>query len=67
MQKTIIITGVILICIGMIWPFLVNNLNLGRLPGDIIIKKERFIIYFPIITCLLLSLIVSVIVWFFNK
>lgn len=67
MQKTIIMIGVIFIYIGMIWPFLVNNLNLSRLPGDIIIKKERFILYFPIVTCLLLSLIISVIVWFFNK
>jgi hypothetical protein len=67
MQKTIIMIGVIFICIGMIWPFLVNNLNLSWLPGDIIIKKERFILYFPIATCLLLSLIISVIVWFFNK
>lgn len=67
MQKTIIIIGIILVIIGIIWPFLVNNLHLGKLPGDIIIKKEGFTLYFPIITCLILSIVISFIIWFLNK
>lgn len=67
MQKTIIIIGIILVIIGIIWPFLVNTLNLGKLPGDILIKKEGITIYFPIITCLILSIVISFIIWFLNK
>lgn len=67
MQKTIIIIGIILVIIGIIWPFLVNNLHLGKLPGDIIVKKEGFTLYFPIITCLILSIVISFIIWFLNK
>jgi len=39
----------------------------GRLPGDIIIKKENFTFYFPLTTCLVISLILSVILYFFSK
>ena len=67
MQKMIIITGIIHIILGIIWPFLINNLHLGKLPGDIIIKKKGITLYFPIITCLILSIVISFIIWFLNK
>lgn len=67
MQKTIIIIGIIFIIIGVIWPFLVDTLFSGKLPGDIIVKKGRFTLYLPIMTCLILSIVISFINWFFNK
>ncbi|WP_207385871.1 DUF2905 domain-containing protein [Legionella bozemanae] len=65
-QKTLIITGIILLIIGIFWPFL-KKIGLGKLPGDIIIQKNNFTFYFPITTCILISLIIMLIFWFFNK
>lgn len=67
MQKTIIIAGIILIILGIIWPFLVNNLYLGRLPDDIMIQKKGFTLYFPIVTCFILSVLISLVVWFLRR
>ncbi len=65
-QKKLIILGVIIVGIGLAWP-LIQKLNLGRLPGDIAIKKEGFSFYFPITTCLLVSGLLSLIFWLFRK
>ncbi|HHF7374381.1 DUF2905 domain-containing protein [Legionella bozemanae] len=65
-QKTLIITGIILLIIGIFWPF-IKKIGLGKLPGDIIIQKNNFTFYFPITTCILISLIIMLIFWFFNK
>ncbi|HHF7366369.1 TPA: DUF2905 domain-containing protein [Legionella bozemanae] len=65
-QKTLIITGIILLIIGIFWPF-IKKIGLGKLPGDIIIQKNDFTFYFPITTCILISLIIMLIFWFFNK
>jgi hypothetical protein len=54
MQKILIIIGVVLIIVGTLWPIL-TNLNIGRLPGDLIIKRKKFTLYFPIATCLIIS------------
>lgn len=66
MQKLFIILGLILICLGLAWP-LIKKLGLGALPGDIIIRKANFTFYFPIVTCIIISLIISLILWFMNK
>ena len=50
-QKTLIIIGVLFILVGLLYPFL-RDIGLGRLPGDIIIKKENSSFYFPIVTCI---------------
>ncbi|HHT0593581.1 TPA: DUF2905 domain-containing protein [Legionella anisa] len=65
-QKILIITGIILLIIGIFWPF-IKKIGLGKLPGDIIIHKNNFTFYFPITTCILISLIIMLIFWFFNK
>ncbi|WP_207387259.1 DUF2905 domain-containing protein [Fluoribacter gormanii] len=65
-QKILIIIGIILLIIGIFWP-LIKKLGLGKLPGDIIIQKGNFTFYFPISTCILISLIIMLIFWFFNK
>ena len=62
--KIIVIAGVLLIVIGLVMSYGKNIpvLNkLGHLPGDIIIKKENFTLYFPWVTCLVLSLIMYII------
>jgi hypothetical protein len=66
MQRTLIVIGVIFLVIGLLWPWL-GKLPLGRLPGDIIIDRPNLKIYFPITTLLLISLVISLIMWLFRK
>jgi len=66
MQKTLIILGVLLVIIGLGWPWL-SKIPLGRLPGDIIIDKPGMKVYFPITTMIIVSLVLSLIVRFFHK
>lgn len=66
MQKIFIIVGVFFLIVGITWPLL-KKLNLGHLPGDIIIQKENFSFYFPITTCIIISIIVSIIFWVLKK
>ena len=65
MQKILIYVGLIILAIGLLWPLL-KELPVGRMPGDIILKKDKFTFYFPIITCLVVSLVVSIIFKFFK-
>jgi hypothetical protein len=60
MSKVLIILGTILILIGLIYPYLIN-LGIGRLPGDIVIKKENFNLYFPLTSAIIISIILSII------
>jgi len=65
--KLFILLGIIFILIGV---FLTLNLRIpwfGKLPGDIAIEKENVRFYFPIVTCLLISLILSALLFFFRK
>ncbi|MBN1931725.1 MAG: DUF2905 domain-containing protein [Desulfobacterales bacterium] len=66
MQKVLIIGGIVLLIIGLFWPWMVK-LPFGRLPGDIIINKPHLKVYLPITTMILISIIVSVVMWLFRK
>jgi len=59
--KILIFFGAILIFLGLIFSFAGKIPYLGKLPGDIYVKRENFTFYFPITTCILLSIILSVI------
>ena len=65
-QKTFIIIGILFVLVGLLFPLL-KDIGLGRLPGDIIIKKEKSSFYFPIVTCILVSIVVSLILMFLKK
>ena len=65
-QKTLIIIGFLFILLGLLYPFL-KDLGLGRLPGDVIVKKENSSFYFPIVTCIVVSAVISLILMFFRK
>ena len=61
--KYIIVTGIIIVIIGVVIYFFSNKLNwIGRLPGDIRIEKENFRFYFPITTMIIASILVSIII-----
>ena len=66
MSRLLIIFGIVLVAIGVLWP-LIAKLGLGRLHGDIVIEREDFRLYIPIATSLLISLILSLILWFLNR
>jgi hypothetical protein len=62
MARWLIILGVVLILAGLLWPWL-TRLGLGRLPGDIVIERDGFRLYFPLMTSILVSLVLSLILW----
>ena len=66
--KSIIFFGIIIVIIGIILLFSDRlPFNLGRLPGDIAVKKENFSFYFPITTSILISIVLSLIFYLFSK
>ncbi len=64
--KAMMIGGVVLIILGLLWQFGGRFLHLGRLPGDIVIEKENFRFYFPVVTSILLSIVLSLIFFLFR-
>ncbi|NJO21826.1 MAG: DUF2905 domain-containing protein [Sphingomonadales bacterium] len=62
MEKTFIVFGLALLIVGLAWP-VIQKLGLGRLPGDILIERENSRIYIPIATSLLVSVVLSLILW----
>jgi hypothetical protein len=66
MQKTLIVAGLTILVIGLLWPWL-SKLPLGRLPGDIVVEREGFRFYLPLTTGILLSLILSLVIWLFRR
>ncbi len=66
MQRALIIIGATLIVIGVAWPW-IGKLGLGRLPGDIRIETEGGGFYFPIVTCLVISVVLSLVLWFLRR
>ena len=67
LAKTFIILGIVFILIGGILSFAGKIPWLGRLPGDIVIKKENFSFYFPLTTCLLLSALLSCVLFLWRQ
>ena len=65
--KPLIICGIILIVFGVIITFAGKIPWLGRLPGDILIKRDNFTFYFPLATSILISIIISMLFWLFRK
>lgn len=66
MQRALIVIGLALAAAGVLWPW-IAKLPLGRLPGDIRVESASGGFYFPIVTCLVISAIVSLLLWLFRK
>jgi Protein of unknown function (DUF2905) len=66
MTRILVTLGIILVIVGLAWPWFIK-LGLGRLPGDIVIERENFRFYFPITTMIIVSLVVSLLVWLYRK
>jgi len=66
MSRLLITIGVVFIVLGVLWPLL-GKLGLGRLPGDISIHKDNFTFYFPIATSIVVSIVLTVILWLIGR
>jgi len=66
MQRLLIVIGAVLLVAGFAWPLL-TKLGLGHLPGDIRVEREGYSFYFPIATCIVVSLAVSLLIWLFRR
>jgi hypothetical protein len=66
MQRALILIGLAVAAAGLLWPW-ISKLPLGRLPGDIRIEAESGGFYFPLVTCLVISVVLSLLVWLFRK
>jgi hypothetical protein len=67
LARMLIVFGVILVAVGLALLLVPKIPGLGKLPGDIVIKRENFSFYFPLGTCILISLILSLIFWLFRR
>jgi hypothetical protein len=65
MARFLAVLGLVLMLAGLLWPYLCQ-IGLGRLPGDIVIQRENVTFYFPLMTCLLLSALFSLVFWVVN-
>jgi hypothetical protein len=65
-RKFLIVAGTLLLLVGLVWPWL-SQLGLGRLPGDIVIERQNTHIYFPIATCLVVSVLLTLLFWLLRK
>ncbi|MCK5623594.1 MAG: DUF2905 domain-containing protein [Alphaproteobacteria bacterium] len=65
-SRFLVTLGIVLILAGIVWPFL-QRMGIGRLPGDIVVEREGFRFYFPVVTSILLSLALTLILWFINR
>ena len=60
MQKILIIVGIIILVVGLLYPY-IKKLGLGQLPGDIVYKSGNSTFFFPIITCIIISVVLTII------
>ena len=66
MQRWLITFGIVLLAAGLLWPWL-DRLGLGRLPGDIVVERESFRLYIPLGTSLVVSVVLTVLLWLANR
>jgi len=66
MERTLVIIGLAIVAIGLLWPWL-SKIGLGHLPGDISIQGEHGSFYFPITSCILVSVVLSLVIWLVNR
>jgi Protein of unknown function (DUF2905) len=66
MARFLIVLGLVILVVGLLWPYL-SRIGLGRLPGDIVIERGNVTFYFPLMTCLLVSVLFSLVFWVVNR
>jgi Protein of unknown function (DUF2905) len=64
-RALLLIVGAIFLVAGLLWPVL--SRHFGRLPGDIVVRRGGFTFVFPILTCIVLSLVLTLLLWLFRR
>ncbi|WP_141706237.1 DUF2905 domain-containing protein [Desulfuribacillus alkaliarsenatis] len=65
--RVLIYIGIVLVIAGLLWQVGGRFLSLGRLPGDVVVERENFRFYFPIVTSIILSIVLSLIFWIISS
>ena len=65
-RRILIAAGLLLLVAGLLWPLL-TRLGLGRLPGDIVVERPNFRFYFPIVTSIVVTLVLTLLFWLFRR
>jgi hypothetical protein len=65
-QRLLIILGLLIVAAGVLWPWL-SKLPIGRLPGDVVVDRPGFKLFAPFTTMIIVSLVVSLIVWLLRR
>jgi hypothetical protein len=66
MQRFLIGLGLVILIAGVAWPIM-SRIGLGRLSGDIVYQRGGTTFYFPLVTCIIISVILSIVFWLFNR
>jgi hypothetical protein len=66
MRRVLIVLGLAIVVIGVAWPWL-SKLPLGRLPGDFVVDRPGLKVFFPLTTMIILSIVVSLLLWLFRR
>jgi hypothetical protein len=66
MQRLLLIVGGVLVAAGLLWPWL-SRLPFGRLPGDLMIDRPGFRFFAPFTTMLVISIVISLLLWLFRR
>ena len=66
MSRFLIVLGLVILALGLLWPIL-TRLGLGRLPGDIVVQRENVSFYLPLVTCIIVSILLSAVFWLLNR
>jgi Protein of unknown function (DUF2905) len=66
MARFLIVIGVVCVVAGLLWPWL-TRLGLGNLPGDFRVERDGFSFYFPLATSIVISVVLSLILWLINR
>ncbi len=66
LRRLLVVIGLVSLALGLAWPW-VRRLRLGRLPGDLVIQRPHLTFYFPITTSILLSILLSAIIWWLRR
>ena len=59
MQKMLIILGIIILAVGILYPY-IKKIGLGQLPGDLVFKSENSTLFFPIVSCIVVSVVLTI-------
>jgi hypothetical protein len=66
LQRFLIGLGGVILAVGVLWPVL-SRIGLGRLPGDIMFQRGGTTFYFPLVSSIIVSIVLSVLMWLFNR